>query len=272
MTFQHLATELEPSGVVVVRMRRPPVNAVDQAMYRELIGLFTDPDMLGDGVRAIVLTGEGRHFCGGNDLDEFASMTPENGDERMWRVREAFFAIMDCPVPVVAAVHGAALGTGLAIAASCDVVVADPSARFGLPELTVGVMGGARHLARIAPQPLVRRMFFTGEHLGAQEMAAGGASVVQAPAGGLMDEARRLALRIAGFSPTAVRLAKEILNRIETMDIRAGYEFEQRYTVKMSGHPDSKEALAAFREKRAPAYLPLGGFRAPGTPWGRPKP
>jgi enoyl-CoA hydratase/carnithine racemase len=255
--FHHLLVDLEASGVAVVRMNRPPVNAVDQTMYREIAQLFSDPDMLGDGVRAIVLAGEGQHFCGGNDLDEFATMTPDNGVERMWRVREAFFAIQDCPVPVIGAVHGAALGTGLAIAASCDFVVADRKARFGLPELTVGVMGGARHLARMAPQPVVRRMFFTGEHLTADALADAGAAIIVCERDQLLDEARRLALKIAGYSPTAVRLGKQILNRIETMDIRAGYEFEQRYTVKMSGHPDSKEALKAFREKRPPNYLPL---------------
>ena len=255
--FRHLLTDLDSAGVAVVRMNRPPVNAVDGDMYRELAQLFSEPDAIGEGLKAIVLAGEGRHFCGGNDLDEFATMTPENGAERMWRVREAFFAIMDCPVPVIAAVHGAALGTGLAIAASCDVIVAERGARFALPELTVGVMGGARHLARIAPQPLVRRMFFTGEHLTAEQMVAQGASMVLSDPGAATAEARRLAARVAGFSPTAVRRSKRILNRIETMDIRAGYEFEQAGTVRMSGHPDSKEALSAFRDKRAATYAPL---------------
>lgn len=259
--FQHLLTEVEPSGVAVVRMSRAPVNAVDQVMYREIADLFSNPDQLGEGVKAIVLTGEGAHFCGGNCLEEFASMTPDNGTERMWRVREAFFAIMDCPVPVIAAVHGVALGTGLAIAGSCDVIVADRQAKFGLPELTVGVMGGARHLARIAPQPLVRRMFLTGEHMTAEAMVANGSPLILTDRDGLLAEATRIAARIAGFSPTAVRLGKRILNEIETMDIRAGYEFEQGFTVKMSGHPDSKEALSAFREKRAPIYQPLGAWK-----------
>jgi len=256
--FRHLLVDLDASGVAVVRLNRPPVNAVDQVMYREIAQLFEHPDDLGAGMRAIVLVGEGPHFCAGNDLDEFASMTPENGVERMWRVREAFFAIQDCPVPVIGAVHGSALGTGLAIAASCDFIVADREARLGLPELTVGVMGGARHLARLAPQPLVRRMFFTGESLTAAELAAAGAPIIITDRVGMLAEARRLALRIAGFSPTAVRLGKQVLNRIETMDLRAGYEFEQRYTVRMSGHPDSKEALKAFRERRPASYMPLG--------------
>jgi enoyl-CoA hydratase/carnithine racemase len=223
-------------------------------MYIEIKRLFSAPDKVLENVRAIILTGEGKHFCAGNDLDEFATMTPENGVERMWRVREAFFAIQDCPVPVIGAVHGAALGTGLAIAASCDFVVAAPSARFGLPELTVGVFGGARHLARIAPEPLVRRMFFTGEHLTAEDFKAAGGGVMVAGEDSFVQEALRLAQRIASYSPTAVKLGKQVLNRIENMDLKTGYEFEQGFTVKMSGHHDSKEALTAFREKRAPVY------------------
>lgn len=254
--FVHLQTDLRPDGVAVVAFDRPPANAVDREMYIEIAELFRDPDQLGGDVRAIVLRGEGKHFCAGNDLDEFATMTPENGTERMWRVREAFFAIQFCPVPVIGAVHGTALGTGLAIAASCDYVVAGESARFGLPELTVGVMGGARHLARMAPQPLVRRMYFTGEHLPAAQFAAAGASVLVCPDEELLETAIRFAGRAASFSPTATRLAKQILNRIETMDIESGYAFEQRYTVRMSGHPDSKEALCAFAERRPANYRP----------------
>jgi enoyl-CoA hydratase len=245
------------AGVTTVTLNRPPVNAVHRDMYIEIAQLFSDPSQLGERVRAIVLTGSGPHFCAGNDLDEFASMTVDNGGERMWRVREAFFAIQFCPVPVIGAVHGAALGTGLALAASCDFVVAAEDAKFGLPELTVGVMGGARHLARIAPQPLVRRMFFTGETLDAATLKSSGACLSVCPRAEVFAEAHRHARRIASFSPTAVHLGKQILNRIETMDLRSGYEFEQSYTVRMSDHPDSKEALSAFRERRAAVYREL---------------
>ncbi|MGE0501672.1 MAG: enoyl-CoA hydratase-related protein [Rhizobiaceae bacterium] len=254
--YEDLKFELGADGVAVVRLGRPPVNAVDRDMYIEIAELFSDIDQIGD-VRAVVLAGEGKHFCGGNDLDEFATMTPENGVERMWRVREAFFAIAECKVPVVGAVQGVALGTGLAIAGSCDFVVAASTARFGLPELTVGVMGGARHLARIAPEPLVRRMFFTGEHLLAADFKNAGGCVVVCEPGELMEKALAFARRIASFSPTAARVAKQVLGRIEWMDLRAGYEFEQDATVRMAGFPDSKEALAAFREKRAPRYEPV---------------
>lgn len=257
--FKFLKVDIAPNGVANVRMARPPANAVNRDMYIEIKQLFSNPDQLGSNLQAIVLSGEGTHFCAGNDLDEFATMTPENGVERMWRVREAFFAIQDCPVPVIAAVHGAALGTGLAIAGSCDIIVAAENARFGLPELTVGVMGGARHLARIAPQPVVRRMFFTGETMLAKDLAEVTGAIVLCGADDLLAKANAIAARIAGFSPKAIRLSKAILNRIETMDIKEGYAFEQDYTVLMSGHPDSKEALAAFREKREPQFKPLVG-------------
>jgi len=257
MSYQHLKVELDAEGVATVLLNREPANAVDQVMYREIADVFSHvDDRIGEGVRVIVLAGEGRHFCAGNDLDEFATMTPQNGVERMWRVREAFYAISSCAVPVIGAVHGAALGTGLALAGSCDFVVAERTAIFSLPELTVGVMGGARHLTRLAPQPLVRRMYFTGEHLSAEALKAAGGCVVLCEPGECRAEARRFAARIAGFSPTAVRVSKRILDRIETMDLESGYAFEQEGTVRMSGHPDSKEALAAFRNKRAPRYLP----------------
>ena len=256
ITCKFLRSELDANGVALVMLDRPPVNAFDGEMYIEIADLFRNPDVLGDDLRAIVLTGAGKHFCAGNDLDEFATMTPENGTERMRRVREAFFAIQDCPVPVIGAVHGAALGTGLALAASCDFVVASDDARFGLPELSVGVMGGARHLARMAPQPLVRRMFFTGEYLPARDFEHSGGAVIVVPRDQLLERARAYALRIASFSPTAVRIGKDILNRIEDMDLKTGYEFEQGFTVKLSGHPDSKEALRAIVERRPAHYLP----------------
>jgi enoyl-CoA hydratase len=254
--FQYLKVDLQSDGLAQVALNRPPANAVDRNMYIELAELFGHIDRIGDNVRAVVLRGMGPHFCAGNDLEEFGTMTPDNAVERMWRVREAFFAIAECAVPVIGAVHGVALGTGLAIAASCDFVVAASDARFGLPELTVGVMGGARHLARIAPMPLVRKMYFTGEQLLAPQLAAAGGAISICEPGKLMDEAQRLALRIASFSPTAVRVSKRVLDRIEWMGLREGYEFEQAATERMSGHPDSKEALTAFREKRPASYAP----------------
>jgi enoyl-CoA hydratase/carnithine racemase len=261
MAFENLELTIEDSGVWVVTLNRKPGNSINQRMYNELTKCFRSPDEYMTDARAIVLTGSGKHFCTGNDLDEFATMTPENGADRMLRVREAFFAIQDCPVPVIGAIQGTAIGSGLAIAAACDVIIASTLARFGLPELSVGVMGGAAHLARIGPQHLVRLMFFTGEHLAPQTMVQMGAGIVVVDPGELMLEAMRIARRCASFSPTAVRLAKQVLNRVESMELKPGYEFEQRFTVLMSGHPDAKEALSAVRNHRKAHYQPLNDTR-----------
>jgi enoyl-CoA hydratase len=244
-------------GVATVTMDRAPVNAVDLVMYREMRDLFTDIDEIGPGVRAVVLTGAGKHFCAGNDLDDFATMDSDNVRERMFHVREAFFAIQECAVPVVGAVAGAALGTGLVLAASCDFVVAAEDASFGLPELSVGVHGGARHLGRLVGQPMVRWMFFTGQRLSGAAMHELGAVIAVVPRDELLVRAQAEARRIAAYSPTAVRIGKRGLNDIEFVDIRRGYEHEQGLTARMMDHPDSKIALNASRTGEQPVYTDI---------------
>ena len=257
--WTRLRTEVDDDGVAVVAMDRPPVNAVDLLMYRELRDLFVDIDQIGPKVRAVVLTGAGRHFCAGNDLDDFATMDADNVRERMFHVREAFFAIQECAVPVVGAVSGAALGTGMALAASCDFVVAAEDASFGLPELSVGVHGGARHLGRLVGQPVVRWMYFTGRRLSGAEMLAQGAVVVAVPRDDVLATAKEEAGRIAAYSPTAVRMGKQGLNDIEFVDIRRGYEHEQGLTARMMDFRDAKIALEASRRGDVPAYDDVTG-------------
>lgn len=247
-------TELDPHGVATVTMTRPPVNGVDLQMYQEMRDLFVDIDQIGPGVRAVVFTGAGKHFCAGNDLDDFATMDPDNVRERMFHVREAFFAVQECAVPVVGAVAGAALGTGLCLAAACDFVIASEDASFGLPELSVGLHGGARHLGRLVGQPTVRWMFFTGQRLSGAQMLELGAVIAVVPRNQLLETARTEAARIAAYSPTAVRLAKQGLNDIEFVDIRRGYELEQGLTARMMDHPDSKLALQSSRSGAEPVY------------------
>jgi enoyl-CoA hydratase len=246
--------DVDGRGVATVTMARPPVNAVDLVMYQEMRDLFANIDRIGPGVRAVVFTGAGKHFCAGNDLGDFATMDSDNVRERMYRVREAFFAIQECAVPVVGAVAGAALGTGLCLAASCDFVVASDDASFGLPELSVGVHGGARHLGRLVGQPVVRWMFFTGQRLSATEMQSLGGVVAVVPREELLGRARAEAERVAAYSPTAVRMGKRGLNDIEFLDVRRGYELEQGLTARMMEYPDAKMALEATRSGTVATY------------------
>lgn len=255
-SYRHLRFEVS-DYVATVWLDNPPVNAVSQEMYREITDLFTHlDDRAGElqPVKVVVLTGAGRHFCAGNDLNEFATLAPDNSDARMADVRAAFFAIQDCPVPVVGAVAGAALGTGLAIAASCDFVIAAEDARFGTPEVGVGIMGGARHLARLVPEPWVRQMYFSAQPLTGARMAELGAVIEAVPREQVLDTAYHHARTIARHSTILLRTAKRSLNRIEFMDLQPGYIFEQSLTTAVCGEPDSREAVRATHEQRPARY------------------
>ena len=239
---------------VTVWLNRAPVNALNSEMYVEIHELFGNLTTYFPEARAIVLAGRGKHFCAGNDLAEFQSMNPENAPARMKLVREAFWAIYDTPVPVIAAVHGAAVGAGLGIAASCDLIVAADDAKFALPEINVGVMGGAKHLSRLVPEGMVRLMYYTGDLVEVRKLQQFGGIADVVPADELLDAARCLASSIARHSPIALRFAKQNLNAIEYEELKTGYEYEQGRTAELSGYADSKEAVNAYLEGRAPVY------------------
>lgn len=252
LSWEHVRVE-QQERTAIVWLARPPVNAVDLAMYRELRGAFRSLYER-DDIGAVVLAAEGRHFCAGNDLDDFMSMTPQNAPERMRLVREAFFAIADMPLPVIAAVQGSALGTGLAIVASCDVVVAATDARFGTPEVGVGVMGAAKHLSRLVPPNLQREMYFSAEPRSAAELAPYGAISRIVPPDELLEAALAIAGSFTRHSSLVLRYAKRALDTIEHLDLEVGYEYEQSLTAELCGADDSREALAALVERRPPEY------------------
>ncbi|HEX3564511.1 MAG TPA: enoyl-CoA hydratase-related protein [Acidimicrobiales bacterium] len=241
--FMSWATE---DAIATVVLNRPPVNAVNQRMYRELHQLFSRTDRFMPDASVVVVVADGPHFCAGNELSEFASMTSQNARERMYHAREAFFAIQDCPLPTVAAIQGVAVGTGIGISSSCDIMIAADNARIGLPEVKVGVMGGPRHLARMLPQHIVRYMFLTGELMPAPELARLGGLLEVVPPDQLRGRAREIAAMIARHSREVLRTGKKAMNEVEEMPLRMGYELEQRRTIELSDLPDGKAAISKF--------------------------
>ncbi|WP_439030722.1 enoyl-CoA hydratase-related protein [Gordonia terrae] len=241
---EHLSVTMRESGVACVELARGKVNAVDGQMYDEIAATF---DALSDDqeVRAIVLTGRGRIFCAGNDINEFRTMSTISGDIAMRRARRALFSIRDCHLPVVAAVNGPALGSGFGFVALSDLVIASERATFGLPEMNVGVLGGGRFTARMLPEQAMRRMFLTAEPADAATLAHWGAPIEVVAHDELMEIAVARARSIAAKSRHAIVLAKQSLNGCEDLDIRRGYELEQSFTVRLSEHPDSKTAVEA---------------------------
>jgi enoyl-CoA hydratase len=241
-------------GVLLVTIERPPVNALNLVLFRGLRDLFQEAGAM-PGVRCIVLTAAGRMFSAGADVKELGERTTESQIARSVISRGCFDAIRRCEVPVIAAVNGAALGAGMVVASSCDMMVAADSAVFSLPEINVGVMGGTRHSARVLPDKLVRYLALTGRKIDARTLQSyGGVNEVVA-AESLMDTAFDIADEIARKSPVAVRLMKESINLTEDMPITEGYRVEQLFTTLASSMDESREAAAAFLEKRDPRWI-----------------
>jgi enoyl-CoA hydratase len=240
--------------VLVVTIDNPPVNAVNIELFTQLRNVFEGIEADGK-IRAVVLTGAGtRAFIGGADVKSFLNRVPGNSLNRSRVSRACFDAIRECVVPVIGAINGPALGAGLVIAAACDVLVASENATFGLPEINVGILGGAKHLSLLVPQKLLRWMALSGSRLRAAEMAAFGSVLQVVPGEHLLPRALALADELAGKSPPGLRLQKECLNMIEEMGLYDGYHVEQLGTAIVSGLPESKEAAAAFLEKRTPRF------------------
>lgn len=242
-------------GVAVVTLDNPPVNSMPIEAVEEMTAIF-DTFNDRDDVLAVVLTGAGKQFCAGADLKPSTTGEPEQGYEwrRMRKVREISYSIIECKKPVIAAVNGAALGAGLGLVASCDILVASEKAVFGLPEIDVGLMGGGRHAMRILPHSLVRRMMLTGYRAPARELFDRGVIEACLPPEELMPYAMGIARQIAAKSPLAVAYAKDSLAAIENMTLRDGYRYEQGNTNRLKKSDDAKEAVRAFVEKRPPVF------------------
>jgi len=240
-------------GVAVVMLDRPPVNSVDLATYDQLRRVFhaidDDPE-----VRVAVFTGAGKIFCGGNDVNDFVNLDFEGSTEYLAHVRLAFNAMYDCKVPVVGAINGAAVGTGIVLATLCDFRVASANAKFALPEIDVGVLGGSGHVARLATRGMTRLMTYTGRRFTAEEANAFGVVDIVVPAGEALAEAMKYAEEIADKSPSAIKLAKQGLNRLEAMNLKEGYEYECTLTAAVRRTPEASEGAKAFLEKRKPSY------------------
>jgi enoyl-CoA hydratase/carnithine racemase len=240
--------------VAVATLNRPPVNAVNWEMQERLIQIF-DEATDRDDIRVVVLTAQGKVFCAGADLKQRPD--PNKPGQYWWHnrlTRETGNAIKECAKPVVAAVNGAALGAGFGLMAACDVMLAAEEAVFGMPEIDVGLAGGAAMLRELFGKSRTRRMMFTGERFPAAELYRLGVIEACLPAERLLPEAMRIAREIAGKSPLGIARAKTSCNLVELMGQKDAYRFEQNFTYELSKTEDAAEARRATLEKRKPVF------------------
>ncbi|MFH8475686.1 enoyl-CoA hydratase family protein [Streptomyces sp. NPDC018000] len=235
-----VSTASPDKGICLVTVDYPPVNALPVQGWYDLADALRaagrDP-----GVRCVVLAAAGRGFNAGVDIKELQRDTGHDaliGANR--GCYEAFSAVYECEVPVVAAVNGFCLGGGIGLVGNADVIVASDDATFGLPELDRGALGAATHLARLVPQHLMRALYYTSRTVTAAELHAHGSVWKVVPRAGLQDAALELAGEIARKDGYLTRLAKAAINGIDPVDVRRSYRFEQGFTFEanLSGAAD----------------------------------
>ncbi len=253
-TKSRLVVEID-GPVAVLRLNRPEVlNAIDQELLGELAETLERLDC-DPAVRAIVIAGNERAFAAGADI---AEMVETSAVEMALRPqRERWERIRRIQTPTIAAVRGFALGGGCELALSCDLIVAAETARFGQPEINLGILpggGATQRLTRTIGKARAMEIILTGRQIGAREAFAAGFVSRVVPDEQCVVEAMRLAHEIATKPPVAVRLAKQAILAAEEMPLGAGLDFERRSFEVAFGTSDRVEGMRAFLEKRAPEF------------------
>jgi enoyl-CoA hydratase/carnithine racemase len=253
-----ITTARPADGIAEITLNRPEaMNSISSAMAAELARACAELAAAPE-VRVVVFGAAGeRAFCAGADLKERAGMTDADIMRQRHVIRAVFGALLALPQPAIAAVHGFALGGGCELALSCDLVVADETATFGLPEVTVGLVpgGGGTQLAlrRLGPGRAAD-LVLTGRKVGIDEAERLGLVDRRVPAGQDGPAALELAGQIAANSPVAVRAAKRAIRHGWGVSLEAGLDIEDAAWRTAALSADRREGIAAFAEKRKPAW------------------
>ena len=257
--FETIVVSRIDDHILLVTLNRPAAaNALNTQMGLDLVELFEALSVDLQGLRAVIVTGSGdKAFCAGGDLKQRNGMSDE-----AWQAQHLIFermvrAMLGCPLPLIAAVNGAAYGGGCEIAAACDFVYAASSARFALTEVTLGIMpgaGGTQNLARAVGERRAKELILSGLPFSAAEAEAWGLvnRVVEAEA--LLEATLGIARRIAGNGPLAVRQAKQAIQRGMQMSLSDGLAFEIEAYNRLVPSEDRREGVTAFNERRKPDF------------------
>lgn len=245
--------------VLLVTLNRPDsANALNTRMGQEILAMFQGLLLDPEGLRCIVLTGAGpRAFCAGGDLRERNGMSDETWQKQHAIFEQAFYTLMDCPVPVIAAVNGAAFGGGCEMALACDFILAADHARFALTEARLGIIpgaGGTQNLPRAVGARRARQIIYSARPFTAAQAHDWGMVNEIHPPEALLPAALELAAAIAANAPVSVRQAKRAIGLGAETDLKTGLAIEVEAYNRCVPTQDRREGIAAFNEKRAPAF------------------
>jgi enoyl-CoA hydratase len=255
MAFSNILVETRgPVGLITLN-RPQALNALCAALIQEL-GQALDGFEADDAVGAVVITGSDRAFAAGADIKEMASRSYMDVYLSDF-ITHGWERISTCRKPIVAAVAGFALGGGCEVAMMCDTIIAAETAKFGQPEITLGVIpgsGGTQRLTRAVGKAKAMDMVLTGRMMDAAEAERSGLVSRIVPAATLVDEAVKIATKIAEMSRPSVLMGKEAVNRAFETTLAEGVHFERRLFHSLFATEDQKEGMAAFVEKRKPRF------------------
>lgn len=245
--------------VLLVTLNRPEVaNALNTQMGKDLFALFESLALDPGKTRAVIITGRGeRAFCAGGDLKERNGMTDEAWGRQHLIFERMIRALIDCPLPLIGAVNGAAYAGGCEIALSLDFLYAAETTRFAQTETTIGIIpgaGGTQTLARAIGERRTKEVILSGQPFGADDALAWGLVNAILPKDQLLDKALAMAERIASNAPIAVRQAKQAIHRGLQMSLADGLAFEIEAYNRTVPTEDRREGVRAFNEKRKPAF------------------
>ena len=257
--FATLSIAAPQEHVLLVTMNRPnAANAMNTQMGLDLMHCFEDLALDPQDIRCVVLTGAGeKAFCAGGDLKERKGMTDEAWGRQHVIFERTIRALMACPVPVIAAVNGAAYAGGCEIALTCDFIYAAEHARFALTEVTLGIMPGAgatQNLPRAVGERRAKEIILTGKPFSVAEAHEWGLVNRVLPAAELVREALATAAVIARNAPISVRQAKQAISRGMNMSVWDGLAFEIEAYNRMVPTEDRREGILSFNEKRPPQF------------------
>jgi enoyl-CoA hydratase len=254
MSYETILVETK-GRVAIIRLNRPQaLNALNSALNAELAQAIAACDA-DAGIGCILIAGSEKAFAAGADIKEMAGLSAV--DAFMGDFAAAWHATASARKPVIAAVAGFALGGGCELVMQCDIVIAADTAKFGQPEIKLGIIpgiGGTQRLPRAVGKAKAMDLILTGRMMDAAEAERAGLVSRVVPAASLMDEATKVAESIAAMSLPALMAAKEAVNRAFEMPLAEGIRYERRLFHTLFATEDQKEGMAAFVAKRAPAF------------------
>lgn len=256
MSFTHiLFTQSE--GIATLSFNRPEkLNALNQEMTGELRQALDEVSQ-DPAIRVLIISGQGRAFMAGADVKTFLGLNPFGARRFIQRAHDFLFRLEALDIPVIAAVHGFALGAGFEIALACDFIYAAEDAKLGLPETTLGIIpgaGGTQRLTRLVGRSAAKELIMTGRMLDAGEARIAGIVAQVFPEDRLLEETRKTARSLAAKGQVALRAAKQAVDRGADVDLRTGCALEVDLFALCFAGSDPQEGVTAFLEKRQPVF------------------